>query len=246
MSALPEELWRRILEIGIETPNSLTFRDLCSLSITCSFLHRLSSDDSLWASLLSSDFPSSSSSASNVNPSLSFSVKGLYKTRFERDRARKLAAHRRAVLRIESQIVEHSRKLKEIQQRSVEETDKMRATVAELSNLHKARQASAALNVWQPEVIRSSHKQIVEQYVVPADARKHALEMEIRLCKQQITGLDKAYKDEKRRLGLAKEQLASIKYHPLQDYSLTNAPFDQSGFKRKKSKTEHNNCKKSG
>lgn len=59
--------------------------------------------------------------------------------RFERDRARKLAAHRRAVLRIESQIAEHSRKLQEIQLRAAEETEKMKTAVAELSNLRKAR-----------------------------------------------------------------------------------------------------------
>ena len=58
------------------------------------------------------------------------------------------------------------------------------------------RQASVALNVWQPEVVRGRHKLIVEQCVVPADSRIHALERELRLCKQLITGLDKAYVSE--------------------------------------------------
>ncbi|KAL7197858.1 hypothetical protein ACSBR2_020388 [Camellia fascicularis] len=209
MSVPPDELWRRILEIGVvETQNLLNFKDLCCLSITCKRLYRLSNDPSLWSSLLSSDFPqfqyplSSSSSNfiinnnNNNNPSLNSSPKALYKIRFERDKARKLAAHHRAVLRIESHIAEHSRKLQEIQLRSVEETEKMKATGAELSNLCKVRQASVALNVWQPEVVRGRHKQIVEQCVVPADSRIHALEMELRLCKQQITGLDKAYVSE--------------------------------------------------
>ncbi|THG00245.1 hypothetical protein TEA_000699 [Camellia sinensis var. sinensis] len=209
MSVLPEELWRRILEIGVvETPNLLNFKDLCCLSITCKRLYRLSNDPSLW---------------------------------FERGKARKLAAHHRAVLRIESQIAEHSRKLQEIQLRSVEETEKMKATGAELSNLRKVRQASVALNVWQPEVVRGRHKQIVEQCVVPADSRIHALEMELRLCKQQITGLDKAYRDEKRRLNAAKEQLASVKYHPVRDYSSTSGRVDECCIKRKKLKNEHIN-----
>ncbi|KAI7991786.1 F-box protein SKIP24 [Camellia lanceoleosa] len=253
MSVLPEELWRRILEIGVvETPNLLNFKDLCCLSITCKRLYRLSNDPSLWSSLLSSDFPQfqyplSSSSSSNFiinnsnNPSLNSSPKALYKIRFEREKARKLAAHHRSVLRIESQIAEHSRKLQEIQLRSVEETEKMKATGAELSNLRKVRQASVALNVWQPEVVRGRHKQIVEQCVVPADSRIHALEMELRLCKQQITGLDKAYRDEKRRLNAAKEQLASVKYHPLRDYSSTSGRVDECCIKRKKLKKEHIN-----
>ena len=34
---------------------------------------------------------------------------------------------------------------------------------------------------------------MVEQSVVPAESRIHALEMELRLCKQQIMGLEKSY-----------------------------------------------------
>lgn len=115
----------------------------------------------------------------------------------------------------------------------------MKTTIAEVSNLRKARQASVALNVWQPEVIRGRHKQIVEQCAVSADSRIHALEMEVRLCKQQITGLDKAYRDERRRLDAAKEQLESIKYHPLRDYTPTSGRVDERGIKRKKLRKEH-------
>lgn len=50
-----------------------------------------------------------------------------------------------------------------------------------------------ALNVWQPEVVRDSQKQMVEQSVVPAESRIHALENEFRLCKQQLMSLDKSY-----------------------------------------------------
>lgn len=55
------------------------------------------------------------------------------------------------------------------------------------------RQASVALNVWQPEIVRGRHKQIVEQSVMPAKSRVHALEMELRLCRQQISGIHKSY-----------------------------------------------------
>lgn len=59
--------------------------------------------------------------------------------RYERDRERKLAAHKRAVLRKESQIGEHSRKLRAIESRLAKETENMRATIVELSNLGKVR-----------------------------------------------------------------------------------------------------------
>jgi len=55
------------------------------------------------------------------------------------------------------------------------------------------REASVALNVWQPEVVRGRQKQMVEQCVVPAESRIHTLEMELRLCKQHILGLEKSY-----------------------------------------------------
>ncbi|KAM7500470.1 hypothetical protein LguiA_024884 [Lonicera macranthoides] len=232
MSYLPDELWRRILEIGITgTCSNLVYKDLCSLSITCRRFKRLSADNSLWSSLLSSDFPSSTSS---IPPDSSF--KSLYKFRFERDKERKLLAHRRTVLRVESRIAEHSRKIQEIQRGLAVESEKFNSTLLELSNLRRVRQASTALNVWQPEVIRSRQKQIVEQSVVPADYRIHALEMELKLSKQQIAGFDKAHTDEKRRLDASKEQLASVKYHPLRDYNLTSSSVGERSVKRKKSK----------
>ncbi len=131
------------------------------------------------------------------------------------------------------------------------------------------RQASVALNVWQPEVIRGRQKEIVEQCIVPFESRIHALEMELRLCKQQILGFEKAHvsvilslssrhyfvsfrvrclwcfcmfyeqKDEKRRLDTAKEELVSMKYHPLRDYTLINGGENESKIKRKKLKICH-------
>ncbi|XP_042940729.1 F-box protein SKIP24 isoform X1 [Carya illinoinensis] len=278
MSILPDELWRRILELGI-TSRCFTYKDLCCISISCRRLLRISDEDWLWSRLLFFDFPSdhrdppsSSFPSSSLNNS-----KSLYRSRYERDRERKFAAHKRAVLRKESQIAEHSRKLRGLETRLAEETDNMRATISELSNLRKAvdvvwvvavavmlsfwpfryvvsrcfggfcggtvevfwevvsREASVALKVWQPEVIRGRQKQIVEQCVVPVESRIRALEMELKLCKQQILGFEKALKDEKQRLNIAKEELLAVKYHPLRDYtSLSNG--DHESNKKKKNK----------
>ncbi|MED6218315.1 hypothetical protein PIB30_025719 [Stylosanthes scabra] len=136
MSLLPDELWRRILEIGIEN-RSLGYKALCSISISCRRLHRLSAEDPLWNRLLSNDFPL----YHNLTPSSlsSSSAKSIYKFRFERDKERRVAAHRRALLRKESQVAEHSRRLRVIETRVNQETSKMRETVAELSNLRRVR-----------------------------------------------------------------------------------------------------------
>lgn len=225
--------------MGVETSNnnnnnSLTFKDLCCVAISCKRLHRLSNEPALWTSLLSSDFPRlTSNSSSSIPP------KSLYKFWYEKDKARRIAAHRRAVLRIESRIAEHSRRLEELQTRRVEETSRMKAAISELSNLHKVRQASVALNVWQPEVVRGRQKQIVEQCAVPVDSRINALEMELKLCKQHVIVHEKTYRDEKRRLDEAKEQLVSMKCHPLQKFTVTESErrVCDPSIKRKKLKT---------
>ncbi|XP_020218950.1 F-box protein SKIP24 [Cajanus cajan] len=229
MSSLPDELWRQILEIGIES-GGLSYKELCCVSISCRRLHRLSSEDPLWHRLLSSDYPKPHPSSSAAA-----AAKSLYKLRFERDKERRIAAHRRLVLRKESQIAEHSRRLGDIRTRVAQETAKASQTAQDLSNLRRARQAFVALNVWQPEVVRSRQKQMVEQSAVPAECRIHALEMELKLCKQQIVGLEKSYKDEKCRLDAAKEELASIKYHPVREHKGTSGR-ENEHVKRKKLK----------
>lgn len=50
-----------------------------------------------------------------------------------------------------------------------------------------------ALNVWQPEIVRGRQKQIVEQCRVPVEHRIGSLEMELKLCKNQIDMLHKSY-----------------------------------------------------
>lgn len=227
MCTLPEELWRRILEIGVIESSCLNFKDLCCLSITCRRLNRLSSEDSLWSSLFSSDFKPhpaltnrASSAASSSSPT---SCKFIYKIRYEREKEQKLWAHRRVVLRIESEIAISSMKIRAIEAQCTEEGERMKAAAAELSNLHKVRHASVALKVWQPEIVRGKQKKLVEQHDVPVESRISALEMELRLSKQQFAGYNRALKAEKGRLEAAKEKLVSVKYHPLSESSLTSS-----------------------
>ncbi|XP_068663340.1 F-box protein SKIP24 isoform X2 [Aristolochia californica] len=234
MSMLPDEIWRRVLEIGFEI-SGLTFRDLCCLAISSRRLNRLSSENSLWSRLLAVDFPPDISSTTSDlhNPS----SKSTYRSRFERDRARKLTAHRRAVLNVESDIAIRSKNLKDLQLQLRKEEGKMRTTMAELANMERVRQASAALNVWQPQVVRGWQKQIVEQSAVPVEYRVKALEMELKVCRNQIAVATKAYKEQKQKLEASKERLASLKYHPLDKYKLERETTDTRKHKKlKKSK----------
>ncbi|KAK6942085.1 hypothetical protein RJ641_027462 [Dillenia turbinata] len=198
--------------------------------------------DELWRTILESGIRSLSLNHRDL------CCKSLYQLRFERDRMRKLAAHRREVLRMESLIADQERKLQAIKDRSSAEKDKLNATLSELSNLQRARQASVALTVWQPEVIRCSQKQIVEQCMVPVNYRVNALQMEVKLCKQHLLRFDKAYRDAKEKLQAAIEKLESLKYHPLRDYQFTSsAPVEfNESIKRKMLKLHLSNHKAFG
>ncbi|CAA6654497.1 unnamed protein product [Spirodela intermedia] len=210
MGNLPDELWNRIMEAGVRC-SVLGFRELCCLSISCP----------LWSALLAVDFhqdgggpscPSSSDGSSSTDS------KSLYRAKFERHRARKLAAWRLAVLKEESQIGEHSRRLEELQSLIGKEQEKLKTASAELRNLDRVRRASVVIHVWQPEVVRSSQRQLVEQCTVPVDSRASGLEMELKLCRQQIAIYSKAFNSHKRKLDERKEVLASLKYHPVDSY----------------------------
>ncbi|XP_065851713.1 F-box protein SKIP24 [Euphorbia lathyris] len=233
---LPDELWRQILEFGIGN-SKFTYKDLCSVSISCKRLHLLSGEDSLWSHLISSDFPPTpqhqNPNNANHHRSTLSSAKSIYKIRFEREKERMRAAHRRVVFRKESEIMERDRKIRAMETRLLKENERMRDTSTELSNLQKVRQASVALKVWQPHLVRSRQKQIVEQNVVSVESRVNSLEMDLKLSKQQIAGLTQAYRNEKQMRKRALEELESMKYHPLRDYKECNK-------KRNKLKTNEN------
>ncbi|VFQ79713.1 unnamed protein product [Cuscuta campestris] len=233
-SELPDEMWRRIVEIGIELLN-LTYKDVCCLSITCRRLNRITGEDSLWNTLLSSDFPRPQHGDPSCSSFTSSNKKSLYKIRYERDRERRRMSYRRIVLRIESDVAQHVRKIQELERQCSEEERKMKNAVVELTSLQRVRQASVALNVWQPDVIRGRQREMVEQCNVPVDVRVNSVEMELKICRQQIEGLKKALSVEKRRLEAAKEKLHSVKYHPLQENNLP--PLNPPGTRRKKLKS---------
>ncbi|KAG8372320.1 hypothetical protein BUALT_Bualt12G0053900 [Buddleja alternifolia] len=95
MSMLPDDLWNRIMEIGIGT-KSLDYKDICRLSVTCRGLRLLAGDDSVWSPLLLSDFASSSKDLNlikndgdcignnnrNSDSTVSAKFKSLYKIRY--------------------------------------------------------------------------------------------------------------------------------------------------------------------
>ncbi|KAG0459475.1 hypothetical protein HPP92_022603 [Vanilla planifolia] len=214
MSFIPDELWSKILEMGVATAR-LSCRDLCCIAITCRRLNLLSNEPRLWYILLSLDFPLPNSTSSMPS-------KSVYRTRFEKVKAQRLAEWRRAVLIAEGQEAICKNRLKELECQLRKEGERMKAALDELGDLERVRRASVALNVWQPEIVRRSQSQMVEQCTVPTDFRLHNLKMEVNLCKQQIAAFKKAYNDQKKKLKQCKEALLSMKYDPLKTFPIDN------------------------
>ncbi|KAG6537115.1 hypothetical protein ZIOFF_002197 [Zingiber officinale] len=222
MAMLPDEIWAHILEIGTDSA-SLTYRDLCALAMASRRLSRLSAEPALWSTLLAIDFPD----GEKVSPS----PKALYQTRFKLEKAKRAALQRAKMLFAQSKVAVSRKRLQELKLSLVREGDRLKAAVEELRNLERARTASVALNVWQPEVVRGRQKQIVEQCTVPIESRVCALKMEVQVCKQQIANFNKTYEEEKKKLGKHKQALASLEYHPLQSH-FNSTPSDSNKRKR--------------
>ncbi|EES03790.1 hypothetical protein BDA96_03G359900 [Sorghum bicolor] len=232
---LPDELWARVLELGAAS-SALGFRDLCCLAIASRRLGRLSVHPTLWSELLSRDFPSQSTSSSSTSqPQQQLHPKSLYKTKFERHKVRMAEARRRAVFEAEARVLASRRRLAELEGSIREEGDKMKTAAQELDNLERVRRASVALNVWQPQVVRGRQKQLVQQCTVPVDSRLSDLNMELKVCKQQIATYKNSYSKEKHKLNDYEEALQRAKYHPLQD-SYASGLVNEPRAKRKKLK----------
>nr|PNR35232.1 hypothetical protein PHYPA_023131 [Physcomitrium patens] len=109
MGCLPDELWTKILGLGIEK-EVLDYRDLCSLAFVCRRIKQISYFDRMWRSLWERDQVKLSVGSSSrnlvVEPGMARkendakAFRDLYRIRFEEVRAAKRTAKRRNVLRV--------------------------------------------------------------------------------------------------------------------------------------------------
>ncbi|KAL5547293.1 hypothetical protein UlMin_006980 [Ulmus minor] len=152
MSTLPDELWKKILEIGVET-RGFTHMELCSLSVTSCDLYRLSEDDHLWCHLLSTDFPDKSTHLPAE------SSKAANRSWFVLEKLKSLIAKKR-----EAQ--QHSKNVEEFENLLKEKSQKLWSMLTEISR-------------WQPEAVRAKHPQIVNNSVLLVEPRIDALEVEL-------------------------------------------------------------------
>ncbi|KAF9614175.1 hypothetical protein IFM89_015683 [Coptis chinensis] len=93
---LPDEIWTKILETGIEK-SILNHTDLSSFSICCKHFNSLSNDNTLWSSLLTLVFPHDPDGRNITDELLLESKKLVYKYRLERHQRNTIDWARRAL-----------------------------------------------------------------------------------------------------------------------------------------------------
>ncbi|KAI5055272.1 hypothetical protein GOP47_0030417 [Adiantum capillus-veneris] len=184
MACLPDEVWTEALQAGVEA-GVLDYRDLCSLSITSRALNRFSSLACLWKPLFQRDFaPKHIPADAAARPPSDY--KAEYKARFEKIKAAKVAAHKRRLLRLQSEGAALEKECKDLERQMQIEKSKLSKTLGELKSIEHARISSVALRLWQPERVRSMHQQVVEQQPIDPQFRQYSLEMEAKVCREEI------------------------------------------------------------
>eukprot|EP00250_Pteridium_aquilinum_P005497 c15582_g1_i1 orf=34-741(+) len=212
MACLPDEVWTDALQAGVRS-GVLDYRDLCCLSIASRPLNRLASLASLWKLLFLRDFPHDSSTL----PLTSTDYKATYKARFEKIKAAKVAAHKRQLLRLQSEGAVLESESKNLEKQIQEERSKFSRILVELKSLEQIRRSSTALRLWQPEIVRSMQHQLVEQQPVDSEFRQRSLEMEAKLCKEEIKQCSAGIARKRHALERVKKDLEFLTYNPIQD-----------------------------
>eukprot|EP00249_Psilotum_nudum_P016225 c25728_g1_i2 orf=122-481(+) len=81
----------------------------------------------------------------------------------------------------------------------------------------RERHASVALQLWQPQVVRTMHEQVVEQQPVDLDACRQLLKMEAKVCREQITRSERSIVQKRCIIERIDKDLESLTYNPVKE-----------------------------
>ncbi|KAF9624542.1 hypothetical protein IFM89_011716 [Coptis chinensis] len=115
MKAISDEIWIKILETGIYN-SILKFDDICSFSECCKNFNKLSSQETIWSTLLTIDFPRDQNQENDDTPEAT--KKSVYMDRLKKNIKQKWAdlrsdflKHERALIADDLRISKQRRKL---------------------------------------------------------------------------------------------------------------------------------------
>ncbi|KAG0607782.1 hypothetical protein M758_8G054400 [Ceratodon purpureus] len=158
--------------------------------------------------------------------------------RFEKVRAAKMAAHRRRVLRVESQVAVLQKEAQQYQLAIEVERKKLVASVAELKSFELARRSAVAIQVWQPQAVRARQQEVLEQQSVNVGARQRSLQMEINVCRERVQQFEKSLQAKRSAIEKSRRELEALTFNPSRmphDSSTANEKADRkAALKRKR------------
>ncbi|XP_024526335.1 F-box protein SKIP24 [Selaginella moellendorffii] len=212
---LPDELWQRVI-LGAVERSRLDYRDVCLISMACRALRRVSELDCIWRLLWDQELGSSSSMTEGET---AVAWKRRFATRYGRIKLSRQNDYNRRMLRIQSQILLLQREYKTLARDFVLEKRRVALASRELIRADNARQASTALQIWQPQAVRTRHQQVIQQQqLVDPDSHRHNLEMEVKVCREQMQRLQRNLNSNRTKLARAEEELRLLNYHPTKEW----------------------------
>ncbi|GBG63057.1 hypothetical protein CBR_g36542 [Chara braunii] len=217
---LPDEIWWLILRHGV---NSAGFAagELCALAMLNRQLRRILGDgegNELWKFLFYKHWPklrpstrSQSGNAHSRDKSpQSSDWKGQYQIRFSLEKSERDAAHRRRVLRVQSQVAILQNQMRDYHRQRKVELARLDSATHEHLMLHRIRRAGVAAKVWEPQAVRQRHQALVEQSPVDVGARIEALRNEMAVCREAVERLTRCMNRKKLLLQAEEEELVAL------------------------------------
>eukprot|EP00897_Mesotaenium_endlicherianum_P001538 jgi/Mesen1/1411/ME000130S00489 len=108
--------------------------------------------------------------------------KASFRERFERDKARRVASHRRKVFRVQSQVALLEAEMVDLRGAVDSERTKWTTALQQIQQVENSERALVASKVWQPQAVATRHQQLLEQHPLDASAQLNALRQEAAIC----------------------------------------------------------------
>jgi len=155
-----------------------------------------------------------------------------------------MAAHRRRVLRVESQlaIILHESQL--LQSRIEVERKMLWQNLTELKNIGLARSSAVAVQIWQPHAVRARQQEVLEQQPINMGTRQRSLEMEISVCQARIKQFETSLAAKRLLMVRVRVELDHLKFNPSRSTldSVSNMTIHEKVGPRATVKRKFNSC----
>ncbi|BDA48173.1 hypothetical protein COCOBI_11-4330 [Coccomyxa sp. Obi] len=182
----------------------LELEDLCNLGRVSSYLNTvINNADNVWKELYIQSFGSPPSSASS-------SRREQFRDRAAEDSRKRKVLRQAHIMRVRSRVHILERDVRSCQQQIHTEQCRVNTFVAEKQQIEQARQVGAALQCWQPEIVKNHHEALFAQTPITDMWRARELDMGIKDHKLALKGLLRSLQVQSAQLGKQRMRLQAL------------------------------------